>query len=94
MAKRFGCDDVVNVRREDPVKKIMALYPYGVDAAFESTGMPQGLQGCIDVIKSNGSIVVFGIIGERMKEFDPSFLYLKEPIIYGSKARAVPSTRP
>ena len=85
MAKRFGCDDVVNVRREDPVKKIMALYPYGVDAAFESTGMPQGLQGCIDVIKSNGSIVVFGIIGERMKEFDPSFLYLKEPIIYGSK---------
>ena len=85
MAKRFGADDVVNVRQEDPVKKIMGLYPYGVDAAFESSGMAAGLQGAFDVIRSNGAVVVFGIIGERMKDFDPSFLYLKEPIIYGSK---------
>ena len=84
MAKRFGCDYVVNVKKDDPVKKIMELFPYGVDAVFESSGTAGALKSTFDVVKSNGEIVVFGIITERMKEFDPSFLYLKEPIIYGS----------
>jgi len=85
MARRFGADEAVNIRREDLTKKIAGWFPFGVDAVFESSGTTGGLQSAFDIIKSNGSVVVFSIITERMKEFDPSFLYLKEPIIYGSK---------
>ncbi len=88
MARRFGADDVVNIRREDAVKAIIGWFPSGIDAVFESSGTTGGLQSAFDIIKSNGSIVVFSIITERMKAFDPSFLYLKEPIIYGSKGAA------
>jgi L-iditol 2-dehydrogenase len=85
MAKRFGGDAVVNVKREDPVEAILKWFPNGVDAVFESSGTAKALQSSFSVVKSNGSIVVFGIISEKIKEFDPSFLYYKEPIIYGSK---------
>lgn len=85
MAKNFGGDAAVNVRREDPVEAILKQYPDGVDAVFESSGTAKALESAFSVIKSNGSIVVFGIIAEKIKEFDPSFLYYKEPIIYGSK---------
>jgi len=85
--KRFGCDYVVNVRREDPIKKIMAC-SLRRRCHIRILGNGGGPQGAFDAVKSNGSVVVFGIIGERMKEFDPSFLYLKEPIIYGSKGGA------
>jgi threonine dehydrogenase-like Zn-dependent dehydrogenase len=85
MAKSFGCDAVVNVKREDPVEAILKWFPYGVDAVFESSGTAKALQSSFSVVKSNGSIVVFGIISEKIKEFDPSFLYYKEPVIYGSK---------
>lgn len=85
MAKNFGCDAVVNVKREDPVVAILKWFPNGVDAVFESSGTAKALQSSFAVVKSNGSIVVFGIISEKIKEFDPSFLYYKEPVIYGSK---------
>ena len=85
MAKRFGGDAVVNVKREEPVEAILKWFPDGVDAVFESSGTAEALQSSFSVVKSNGSIVVFGIISEKIKEFDPSFLYYKEPVIYGSK---------
>ena len=30
-------------------------------------------------------MIVFGIFSEKIKAFDPSFLYYKEPVIYGAK---------
>jgi threonine dehydrogenase-like Zn-dependent dehydrogenase len=85
MAERFGAAAVVNVKREDPVEAILKRFPYGVDAVFESSGTAGALESAFSAVKSNGSIVVFGIIAEKIKEFDPSFLYYKEPIIFGSK---------
>jgi threonine dehydrogenase-like Zn-dependent dehydrogenase len=85
MARRFGAADTVNIRKEDLAEKISGWFPFGVDAVYECSGTTGGLQSAFDIVRSNGSIVVFSIITERMKEFDPSFLYLKEPIIYGSK---------
>lgn len=85
MAKRFGCDTVVNLRKEDPVAAIMQRFPDGVDAVFESSGRAEALQSAFSVVKPNGSIVVFGIIAEKIKDFDPSVFYYKEPVVYGSK---------
>jgi threonine dehydrogenase-like Zn-dependent dehydrogenase len=85
MAKTFGADHVVNVRREDPVKTILGWYPEGVDVVVEATGSGASFQSCCDVVKARGSIVSVGIFSDKAKELDLSFLYQKEPVIYGSK---------
>ena len=88
MAKKYGADLVVNVKKEDPVQSILDWCPEGIDLAVEASGMAKVLVDCIDVLKPGGSIVVFGIFSDRIKEFDPSFLYYKEPVVYGSKGAA------
>jgi threonine dehydrogenase-like Zn-dependent dehydrogenase len=85
MAKTFGADATVNVKKVNPVEAILKGFPDGVDAVFESSGTAKALESAFSVVKPNGSVVVFGIIAEKIKEFDPSFLYYKEPVIYGSK---------
>jgi threonine dehydrogenase-like Zn-dependent dehydrogenase len=88
MAKKFGANLVVNVKREDPVKSILDWSPEGIDLAVEATGKAVVLEDCIEVIKPGGAIVVFGIFSDRIKDFDPSFLYYKEAVVYGSKGAA------
>ena len=88
MAKQFGANLVVNVKNEDPVKTILDWCPEGIDLVVETSGKAAVLEDCIGVVKPGGSIVVFGIFSDRLKEFDPSFLYYKEPVIYGSKGAA------
>jgi len=85
MAKKFGANHVVNVRRDDPVKTILGWYTDGADVVVEATGNGPSFQSCCNVVKAKGAIVSLGIFSDRAREFDLSFLYLKEPVIYGSK---------
>lgn len=88
MAKKFGAARVINIREEDPVAVMSKWYPDGVDVVIEASGKTNALQTCFDIVKPNGAVVVFGIFSDKMDVFDPSFLYHKEPIIYGSKGAA------
>jgi threonine dehydrogenase-like Zn-dependent dehydrogenase len=88
MARNFGASHVVNVKEQDPVATILKWFPDGVDLVVEASGNAGALQSCFDVVKPCGAVVVFGIFSDRIKEFDPSFLYYKEPVIYGSKGAA------
>jgi len=85
MAKKFGADHVVNVMRDNPVKTILGWYPDGADVVVEATGNPLSFQNACDVIKANGALISIGIFSRKVKELDLSFLYYKEPVIYGSK---------
>jgi 2-desacetyl-2-hydroxyethyl bacteriochlorophyllide A dehydrogenase len=85
MARRFGSNHVVNLNRDDPVRKIMEWYPNGADVVVEATGNAAAFQSFCEVIKPGGTLISLGMFHEKIKEFDPSFLYYKEPIIYGSK---------
>jgi len=51
------------------------------DAVFESSGHDRRVQSAFDIISPTGRSWFFSIITEKMKEFDPSFSNLKEPII-------------
>jgi len=88
MAKTFGAGFVVNVNRQDPVQAMMDRFPEGIDVVVEASGNARVLQQCFEVVRPNGAVVVFGIFSEKIDDFDPSFLYTKEPIIYGSKGAA------
>ena len=85
LAKRFGANHVVNLRRGNPVQRILEWYPGGVDIVAEATGIASSLPDCFEVLKGQGALVSLGIFSGKIKDFDPSFLYYKEPTIYGSK---------
>ena len=85
MAKKLGAVHVVNEIREDPVSAILNRYPQGVDIVAEASGNASCFASCCQVVKSKGTILSYGIYSEKIKELDLSFLYNKEPVIFGSK---------
>lgn len=85
MAKRFGAGHIVNVMQGSPVQKILDLFSNGADVVVEATGNPLSFQNACDVVKEGGALIVIGIFSKKIKEVDLSFLYQKEPVIYGSK---------
>ena len=85
MAKRLGATHVVNVMEGNAVEKIRGLFSAGADIVIEATGNPAAFQNACDVLKEPGALVVIGIYSKPIKELDLSFLYNKEPVIYGSK---------
>ena len=85
MAKKFGASHIVNVMQGSPVQKILDLFPNGGDVVVEATGNPLSFQNACDVVKEGGALIVIGIFPKKIKELDFSFLYQKEPVIYGSK---------
>lgn len=85
LAKRLGANHVVNVTEGDSVQKIRSLFPTGADVVVEATGNPSAFQNACDVLKEGGALIVIGMFSKKVREVDLSFLYYKEPIIYGSK---------
>ena len=85
MARKLGAGHVVNVTDGDSVQKIRDVFPKGADVVVEATGNPSAFQNACDVLKEGGALVIIGIYGKKIKELDLSFLYNKEPMIYGSK---------
>ncbi|OGP55576.1 MAG: hypothetical protein A2162_06980 [Deltaproteobacteria bacterium RBG_13_52_11b] len=85
MARKLGASHVVNVMEGDSVQKIRDVFPKGADVVVEATGSPSAFQNACDVLKEGGALVIIGIYGKKIKELDLSFLYNKEPVIYGSK---------
>jgi threonine dehydrogenase-like Zn-dependent dehydrogenase len=85
LAKNFGAGHAINVTEGDPVQRIRDLLPTGADVVVEATGNPSAFQSACDVLKEGGALVVIGMFSKKVKEVDLSFLYYKEPIIYGSK---------
>lgn len=85
MARVFGAMHLVNVKREDPVKAILGWYPGGVDIVIEASGNPSSFQSGCHVVRAKGILVSLGIFSGKLREFDLSFLYEREPVIIGSK---------
>ncbi|MBW2339345.1 MAG: alcohol dehydrogenase catalytic domain-containing protein [Deltaproteobacteria bacterium] len=85
MAKKFGANHVVNAITEDPVKLIPQWFPGGADVVVEATGNTSSFKKACAVIKPGGALINIGMYSKKLMEFDLSFLYEKEAIIYGSK---------
>jgi threonine 3-dehydrogenase len=85
MAKKLGATHTVNEAREDPVSKILNEFPQGMEIVIEASGNPSCFASSCQVVKSKGTILSYGIYSAKIKEWDPSFLYNKEPVIMGSK---------
>ncbi len=65
LAKKYGCDVVVNFADEDPVLAIMKLTDgKGVDSSIEALGAAQTFEACVSVTRPGGTISNIGYHGD------------------------------
>ena len=65
MAKKFGCDVIVDFTKEDPVEAILKLTGgKGVDSAIEALGSSETFAGCVSVTRPGGTISNVGYHGD------------------------------
>lgn len=65
LAKKYGCDVVVDFSREDPVEAILKLTGgKGVDSSIEALGAAQTFAACVRVTRPGGTISNIGYHGD------------------------------
>ena len=83
IAKKLGADAVINSKKEDPVKRIMALTDgEGVDAVLEAVGSRTTVQQGLDLVKKGGTVTVIGM-REKTMELGMLNVAMKEIRIQG-----------
>lgn len=61
-ARKFGCDRLVNVQREDPVQIIRDLTGgQGVDVVIDLTGAAKAIEQGFDLLKKDGTFCALGL---------------------------------
>ena len=92
LARKLGADHVVNVNREDPVERVMALTGgIGVDCVIEAIGhfheipgREAPLQQAARMVRSGGRIVTVGM-GDQFSAVHFKTLVLKEALLIASR---------
>ena len=65
LAKKYGCDVVVDYSKEDPVDAIMKITGgKGVDTAIEALGSPATFAACVSATRPGGTISNVGYHGD------------------------------
>ena len=65
MGRKVGVDITINVRKEDPVERVMELTNgVGADMLVECTGQPGAAVEAFDMVRKNGRICITGVYHE------------------------------
>ncbi len=68
VAKKLGCDDVVDFKAGDPVEQIMALTDgRGVDVAIEALGTQSTFESALKVLRPGGTLSSLGVYSTDLK---------------------------
>jgi (R,R)-butanediol dehydrogenase/meso-butanediol dehydrogenase/diacetyl reductase len=80
----LGADDVINVRKEDPVDRIYELTNNaGPDVVFECAGKAETLNQMLEILPKRGKGVIAAIYDEPLKEININRLVMKNLDISG-----------
>ncbi len=64
-AKEIGADFIINVEREDPVKKILEITSgLGIDILIETSGNSQAIAQAFEMVRRMGRICAMGVTGK------------------------------
>ncbi len=61
VARRLGCEEVIDPTQDDPTAATLALDPHGPRVAFECAGVPESLQQTLDACGHLGTVAILGI---------------------------------
>jgi alcohol dehydrogenase len=64
LAKSFGADEIIDVKKEDPVEKVREMTEGRMaDLVMDVTGNPKGAVTAIDLVKKKGTVILPGLYG-------------------------------
>lgn len=64
LAKTFGADEIIDVEKEDPVKRTKEITGGSMaDLVMDVTGNPKGAITAIDLVKKKGTVLLPGLYG-------------------------------
>ena len=88
-AKKVGADEVINPRRENPVRKIKEMTGgMGVDLAVEFIGIKETIEQAIGCVRTGGRVVVVGLGPEAISLPPPAAFVRSELSFLGSYGSA------
>jgi 2-desacetyl-2-hydroxyethyl bacteriochlorophyllide A dehydrogenase len=88
VAKSLGADFIVNTKREDPVKRVKELTgSSGADVVMEAAGRPDAVRQAVEMVKTDGTIVIYGLGQEPVDGFDIFAVYRKRIRMIGTQGR-------
>lgn len=88
VARNFGVDITVNIREEDPVKRVKDITGgLGADVVVEATGRPDAVKQAIEMARAEGTVIVFGVGQELVDGFDIFTVYRNRIRIMGTRGR-------
>ncbi|OAN66567.1 Zn-dependent alcohol dehydrogenase [Sphingomonas sp. TDK1] len=61
LARKFGATDFVNARDTDPLEAVRALFPAGVDHAFEIIGLVPTSEQAVAMVRKGGGAYLVGL---------------------------------
>jgi L-iditol 2-dehydrogenase len=72
LGKKLGADEIINVQRQDPFKKLMQFTgDSGVNIAIECSGTEEGLNLAFETVRKAGKIILLGFPHKPVKvKFD------------------------
>lgn len=86
IGKDLGADYIVNVKREDPIETVRSITDgLGADVVIEAAGTQTAAKEAIEMVKTSGTIVIFGLVEKPLKNFEIFKVYHKELQIVGSR---------
>lgn len=88
LAMNLGADFAVNTKEGDPVKRVKDITGgLGPDVVIEATGRPDAIKQAIEMVKVEGTVVVFGVGQEPVDGFDIYTVYRNKIRIIGTRGR-------
>ena len=92
LARAYGVDETVQVRREDPAgaaAQLRELAPGGFDVVVDATGALPVLEQCVGLARDGGTVFVYGMAKEDDRlAVSPYEIFRRELTIKGSFAQA------
>ena len=61
LATELGADVTIDVTKEDPVKRAIALTRRGFDVVLEASGSPKSVPQALQMVKPGGKVILIGI---------------------------------
>ena len=89
--RELGADLVVNYRQQDFVEEVLRFRPAGADVVLDNMGAAY-LERNVDVLATEGRLVVIGLQGGRRGELDLGALLAQRAAVIATSLRARPAS--
>lgn len=88
LARNLGADIGINIRKENLTERIKEITGgLGADVVIEATGRPDAVRQTLEIVKVEGTVIIYGVGQEMVEGFDVYTLYRNRIKMIGTRGR-------